>query len=134
MTNAPEFEKFWAAWPRNQGRYSRKGGKTACLAVWNKRYHFTQAETIIKHVEWLKATSDWLKDDGAFIPAPLVYLNQQRWDGADIPDKEEVHVNPEIVRTQEYLQERATRVPAANPDRVREMLEKARASITRGKT
>ena len=28
----------------------------------------------------------WRKDNGAFIPAPLVYLNQQRWDGAEIPE------------------------------------------------
>jgi hypothetical protein len=27
-----------------------------------------------------------LRDGGAFIPAPKVYLNQQRWDGAEIPD------------------------------------------------
>lgn len=84
--NAPEFERFWAAWPRNQGRYSRKGGKAACLKVWTKNYNFTQADTIIKHVEWLKTTEAWLKDQGAYILAPLVYLNQQRWDGANIPD------------------------------------------------
>ena len=86
MSFAPNFEAFWSAWPKNGGRYSRKGGKAACLAVWNKRYHFTQADTIIKHVEWLKTTEAWLKDQGAYIPAPLVYLNQQRWDGAEIPD------------------------------------------------
>ena len=33
-----------------------------------------------------KTTNDWRKDNGAFIPAPLVYLNQQRWDGAEIPE------------------------------------------------
>ncbi len=84
--DAPEFQRFWKAWPSNQGRYCRKGGKAQCLKVWNKNYNFTQADTIIKHVEWLKTTADWLKDQGAFIPAPLVYLNQQRWDGADIPE------------------------------------------------
>ena len=29
-------------------------------------------------------TADWLKDRGAFIPMPITYLNQQRWDGAEI--------------------------------------------------
>jgi hypothetical protein len=30
----------------------------------------------------------WRKSDGAFIPAPLVYLNQERWDGAEVPEME----------------------------------------------
>ena len=42
------------------------------------------AEQIIAHVEALKLSIDWRKDSGAFIPAPLVYLNQRRWEGADL--------------------------------------------------
>lgn len=81
------FDLFWTAWPANrQGGYSRKGAKSECLNRWNKHHHDTQAETIIKHVEWLKTTPDWLKDNGMYIPAPLVYLNQQRWDGAEVPE------------------------------------------------
>jgi hypothetical protein len=34
----------------------------------------------------MKTTEQWLKANGAFIPAPLVYLNQQRWDGAEVPE------------------------------------------------
>ena len=34
----------------------------------------------------MKTTEQWLKLNGAFIPAPLVYLNQQRWDGAEVPE------------------------------------------------
>jgi hypothetical protein len=41
----------------------------------------------------MATTTAWLKDNGAFIPAPKVYLNQQRWDGADIP---EIKVKPLI--------------------------------------
>lgn len=44
------------------------------------------ADQIIKHVTWMTTTDAWRKSDGAFIPAPLVYLNQQRWDGAEIPE------------------------------------------------
>jgi len=81
------FDLFWATWPNNQqGGYSRKGAKSECLKRWNKHHHDTQADTILKHVAWLKTTPDWLKDNGLYIPAPLVYLNQQRWDGADVPD------------------------------------------------
>jgi hypothetical protein len=81
------FEAFWLAWPRNTQTYTRKGCKAECLRRWKLRHHETQAAQIVRHVEWLKTTADWLKDGGAFIPAPLVYLNQQRWDGADIPEE-----------------------------------------------
>ena len=53
---------------------------------WVKFYCETQADQIVKHIEWMKTTEQWLKSNGAFIPAPLVYLNQQRWDGAEIPE------------------------------------------------
>jgi hypothetical protein len=79
------FEAFWQAWPSNTQTYSRKGCKAECRKRWIKHHHETQAEQIVKHIEWLKTCADWLKDGGAYIPAPLVYLNQQRWDGADIP-------------------------------------------------
>jgi len=38
----------------------------------------------------------------SFIPAPLVYLNQQRWDGAEIPEsfgiKVEVQIDPALAK------------------------------------
>ena len=34
----------------------------------------------------MKTTEQWKKGDGAFIPAPLVYINQMRWDGAEVPE------------------------------------------------
>lgn len=76
------FEQFWAAWPKSV----RKGGKSTCLAKWNKLKLDTQADQIIKHVEWMKTTDAWTKQNGDFIPAPLVYINQMRWDGAEIPE------------------------------------------------
>ena len=126
------FERFWSAWPRNGGRYSRKGGKAACLAVWTKRYHFTQADQIIKHVEWLKTTADWLKDGGAYIPAPIVYLNQQRWDGAEIPEYEAPSLNREVDATARYIQERASRVPEPPSETNRAKLDAVRNSLRRG--
>jgi hypothetical protein len=92
------FERFWSVWPKNSERYTRKGAKAECLKKWRARFHESQTDQIVKHVEWLKSTADWLKDGGAFIPAPLVYLNQQRWDGADIPaTKEETAIDREAI-------------------------------------
>ena len=112
------FEDFWKVWPSNP----RKGAKSKCKQVWIKSYCDTQADQIIKHVQWLKTTEQWLKSNGAFIPAPLVYLNQQRWDGAEIP---------EIKRTETALeaieQSRKSSVPM--PDEIR-----AKLAVLRGRT
>ena len=78
------FDDFWRAWPSNGGNYTRKGAKSECLRRWQQRGLDIEADQIIAHVQWLKTTEDWQKQGGAFIPAPLVYLNQSRWDGAEI--------------------------------------------------
>ena len=36
----------------------------------------------------MKTTDQWKEKNGAYIPAPLVYINQMRWDGADVPEIE----------------------------------------------
>ena len=76
------FEDFWAEWPKSV----RKGGKSACKAKWDKLKLDTESDQIIKHVRWMKTTDAWKKSEGAFIPAPLVYINQMRWDGAEVPE------------------------------------------------
>jgi hypothetical protein len=47
----------------------------------------------------MATTAQWLKDGGSWIPAPLVYLNQQRWDGAEIPEMKPVQtVDPALAK------------------------------------
>jgi len=112
------FEDFWKVWPSNP----RKGAKSKCKQVWIKSYCDTQADQIIKHVQWLKTTEQWLKANGAFIPAPLVYLNQQRWDGAEIP---------EIKRTETALEaiEESRKSSVPMPDEIRAKLAALRGRI-----
>ena len=89
------FEQFWKAWPAS----TRKGAKSECRKKWEKHYCETQSDQIIKHVEWLKTTEQWIKSNGAFIPAPLVYLNQQRWDGAEVPEiKPKETIDPALAK------------------------------------
>ena len=115
------FDRFWSAWPKS----TRKGAKTSCKARWAKGYYETCADQIIKHVEWMKTTDQWRKDGGVFIPAPLVYLNQQRWDGADIPESfgkpAEQIIDPALVKIQ---QDRAKAVGI--PDHIREKMRQIR--------
>ena len=121
------FEAFWAAWPKS----TRKGGKSTCLAKWNKMKLDTQADQIIKHVEWMKTTDAWTKQNGEFIPAPLVYINQMRWDGAEIPETPEVTVNVNVVFKDKALekieQDRQKAVPM--PVDVAEKLQMLKKSM-----
>lgn len=81
------FLRFWAAWPKSV----RKGEKGECLQRWRKNDFDLVSEQILSHVEAMKTTHEWTKESGRFIPAPLVYLNKRRWEGADpspeTPDK-----------------------------------------------
>jgi hypothetical protein len=112
------FEEFWTAYPK----CIRKGEKAACKKKWIESYYFSQKHIILKHVQWMATTSAWLKDNGAFIPAPKVYLNQQRWDGADIPDvKPKETIDPALAKIEA---DRKKAVPI--PEHIRAKLEELR--------
>ena len=94
------FDRFWAAWPRS----TRKESKTLCLKKWQKMGLDIHADEIIRHVEYMKSTDSWQKSNRQFIPAPLVYINQMRWDGAEIPDyfvTEKPQVDPALLKIAE---------------------------------
>jgi hypothetical protein len=73
------FSEFWAAWPASD----RKQSKGKCLEVWRKQKIEGVASVVIDHIDAIKTSAGWTKNGGEFIPAPLVYLNQRRWEGAD---------------------------------------------------
>jgi hypothetical protein len=73
------FLRFWGVWPKSM----RKGSRGECWDRWRRNDFDLAAEEIISHVESLKRSADWRKNDGEFIPAPAVYLRQKRWEGAD---------------------------------------------------
>lgn len=77
------FQKFWASWPKTY----RKGSKTACLKTWGRFGCEKESEAIIAHVKAMSKTEAWRKQGGEFVPAPLVYLNGRRWDGADVSEE-----------------------------------------------
>lgn len=79
-TEQAGFVAFWKTWPASR----RKGSKTKCHAVWGLEKLEASSAQILAHVEALKRSDDWTKQNGQYIPAPLVYLNQRRWEGADL--------------------------------------------------
>jgi hypothetical protein len=71
------FESFWVAYPNCK----RKGSKSKCDDVWSRHGYDGIADQILGHLASMATSDDWTKMDGQFIPAPLVYLNKQSWDG-----------------------------------------------------
>jgi hypothetical protein len=61
----------------------RKAARGKCEQLWRRGDFDASGEQIVAHVEAMKSSIDWRKESGAYIPAPLVYLNQRRWEGAD---------------------------------------------------
>ena len=70
------FVKFWDTWPKHK----RKVGRPQCIAHWISHRLEEKADRIVSHVESMAHSVDWTKDGGTFIPAPLVYLRQERFD------------------------------------------------------
>lgn len=73
------FSSFWETWPKSD----RKQAKGKCLEVWKKAGAEGNAEQIVSHVKALASSDKWRESGGQFVPAPLTYLNQRRWEGAE---------------------------------------------------
>jgi hypothetical protein len=75
---SPDFEAFWKAYPR-----IRRTGKMAACRKWNalkKSGVLPPLEKIMKAVDAQTYSTAWRKDNGAYVPAPEVWLNKGRWD------------------------------------------------------
>jgi len=77
------FTEFWNSWPKSD----RKQGKSKCLSVWQRKGLEAKSSEIIAHVAAMKQSQSW--QDG-FAPMPMTYLNQERWDGAEVSTQEEI--------------------------------------------
>lgn len=69
-----DFETFWKAYPR-------KVGKRAALAVW-KTLNGTRptVEALVASVKAHAESEEWRADGGRFIPYPVTFLRQGRWE------------------------------------------------------
>lgn len=70
------FARFWASWPQ----HFRKAAKDQCRRKWDAKGCEAMSDFVVAAVQRAKASPEWLKDSGQFIPAPLTWLNQGRWD------------------------------------------------------
>lgn len=74
------FSEFWAVWPKS----ARKESRGPCEKLWAKHRLDAKADAILAHVGAMSKTENWTKQGRQFVPAPLVYLRGERWDGAEI--------------------------------------------------
>jgi hypothetical protein len=75
------FADFWAVWPQSE----RKVAKKQCAMKWKAKNFNSQLPAIVAHIEAMKQSKQWR--DG-YEPAPLTYLNQERW-GDGLPSDAE---------------------------------------------
>lgn len=80
------FLKFWTAWPRGE----RKRSQGKCWELWLKKDFELTSAVIMAHVEALKVSDGWKR---GFVPAPLVYLNQRQWEGAEPSEPSDADAN-----------------------------------------
>jgi hypothetical protein len=76
------FNRFWEAWPK----HFRKHDPKKCEAKWGRENLDAIADKVVAAVERCKASREWTKEGGQYIPAPLVWLNQSRWESAAFID------------------------------------------------
>lgn len=76
---SPAFDAFWAAWPGG----GRKRGKEDCLKKWVRGGLDHIAGNVMAALATAKESRDFTKENGAFIPMPVRWLNQTPWTEID---------------------------------------------------
>lgn len=75
------FVAFWKAYPG-----PRRKGAPKCFTLWKKHKLGTaRLPDVIDKLNEDKASPEWVKDGGRFIPMPSTWLNQQRWLDDPVP-------------------------------------------------
>ncbi len=68
------FQKFWSVYPN-------KKAKGSAEKAWAKiKPDQLLSETIVQAVMKQRASEDWTKDGGKFVPHPATWLNAKRWE------------------------------------------------------
>lgn len=67
------FISFWSIYPK---KVNKKGAYTSFKRI---KHLKDELPLILAAVERFKASKDWQKDNGQFIPHPQTFINQERW-------------------------------------------------------
>lgn len=72
------FEEFWKEYPSCRRKVNKASCKVAYLKIPNLREEHPK---ILEGLRLWKEDKEWTRNDGQYIPAPLVFIHQQRWEG-----------------------------------------------------
>jgi hypothetical protein len=67
-----DFDHFWESYPR-------RVGKDAARKAFERRSGDATLEAILAALEAQKASAQWQRDGGRYVPHPATWLNQGRW-------------------------------------------------------
>jgi hypothetical protein len=70
------FDDFWGAWPTHE----RKRDRRRCEELWRRANLDASADVILLALGLWKMGAEWKRDRGKYIPAPLVWLRNERWE------------------------------------------------------
>ena len=76
-----EFEAFWSAWPR-------KDGKQSARKAFDKVPSSVPVELLVSAIRRQECSDQWRHDSGRYIPLPATWLNQARWEDEGIKREE----------------------------------------------
>ena len=83
-----DFNTWWKAYPK-------KVGRGAVLKIWDKQVRGkVELSKMLSILEKQKASDQWQKEGGQFIPNPATYLNQGRWDDEVTTSKTTEPISP----------------------------------------
>lgn len=71
---SPEFYRFWAAYPRKDGKHA------AAKAFKALNPSSELLDLMLAAVEQQKHSEQWIKEGGKYIPQPSTWLNGRRWE------------------------------------------------------
>lgn len=75
------FAAFWSSYPG-----PRRRGAPAAHALWVKlKLGPSRLPDVMRALNEDKASRDWIKENGRYIPAPAVWMKLQRWEDDPVP-------------------------------------------------
>jgi hypothetical protein len=85
MPTEKDFEEFWKIYPR---KVAKGEARKAWLTTTSIRPPIAD---LLKAVYAARASKQWLKDDGEYIPHPATWLRQERWEDQHEVDLSQLH-------------------------------------------
>ncbi|MBF6792153.1 replication protein [Acinetobacter baumannii] len=103
-----EFEIFWNTYPTCK----RKSDKSGTFKTFEKYTRVISLEKLIAILNAFKLDSQWIKNDGEYIPAPSAWLNKKHWEN-DFWLKAAglVEQQPQSAETPEYANPQRRHIP-----------------------